>query len=336
MTTTSNKCSVAPTPDARLFVGNLSWAIDSDQLKEIFEEVSTVVSARVFMKPDGSSRGFGFVKMSTSEGALAAIERFNGTDLGGRPVAVHFAKPREDDGWRRDFRPRDSAAPRYLHILESDQGEQTERGYRAWQEFIDLSIWDPARLASLDKDQLLEIMGELYLRQQWGKPVASQLPTFEAFASAWKAAEPPSGPIDAELHMIAKDPDYVLTLKSKQFEEVTTKALRLQGFKADCVGRPNDKGIDIVAHWEHPSVDISIGVQCKRNRADRQIGSADVRLFSADLIFTKLDAGLFVTTSTFSSDARRAAKESLKRIKLLDRYQYHEWVAQTLKSNEKL
>jgi cold-inducible RNA-binding protein len=99
---------------SRLFVGNLSWSIDTDQLRETFEEVGTVVFARVMLKPDGKSRGFGFVEMSNPEEAQAAIERFDGTDLGGRPVAVNIAKPREDDGGqRREFRPRDDSAPRY-------------------------------------------------------------------------------------------------------------------------------------------------------------------------------------------------------------------------------
>jgi RNA recognition motif-containing protein len=78
----------------KLYVGNLSYSVDSTQLQELFAQVGTVDSANVIMDRDsGRSKGFGFVEMSQSNEADAAIEKFNGQDLGGRAMNVSEAKP---------------------------------------------------------------------------------------------------------------------------------------------------------------------------------------------------------------------------------------------------
>jgi len=88
----------------RLYVGNLPWSIDTESLKEMFQEVGEVTFAQVKYKPDGKSRGFGFVEMSTVEEAEAAIKKFDGMDLQGRTVTVNEAQPRpQQDGERRPY-----------------------------------------------------------------------------------------------------------------------------------------------------------------------------------------------------------------------------------------
>lgn len=78
----------------KLYVGNLSYTVDSNQLGDIFSEAGSVDSANVIMDRDsGRSKGFGFVEMADSAGADSAIQRFNGTDLGGRAMNVSEAKP---------------------------------------------------------------------------------------------------------------------------------------------------------------------------------------------------------------------------------------------------
>lgn len=78
----------------KLYVGNLSYTVDSAQLGELFAQVGTVSSSNVIMDRDsGRSKGFGFVEMSESSEAQAAIEKFNGTDFGGRALNVSEAKP---------------------------------------------------------------------------------------------------------------------------------------------------------------------------------------------------------------------------------------------------
>ncbi len=83
----------------KLYVGNLSFRTTGDDLREAFSQAGTVESASIIEdRETGRSRGFGFVEMSTPEEAAAAIEQFNGKDLGGRNLTVNEAKPRENRG----------------------------------------------------------------------------------------------------------------------------------------------------------------------------------------------------------------------------------------------
>ena len=83
----------------KLYVGNLSFRTTSEELREMFSQAGTVESANVIEdRETGRSRGFGFVEMATPEEAAAAIEQFNGKDLGGRNLTVNEAKPKTDRG----------------------------------------------------------------------------------------------------------------------------------------------------------------------------------------------------------------------------------------------
>ena len=86
----------------KLYVGNLSFRTTSDELREMFSQAGTVESASVIEdRETGRSRGFGFVEMATPEEAAAAIEQFNGKDLGGRNLTVNEARPKADRGGGR-------------------------------------------------------------------------------------------------------------------------------------------------------------------------------------------------------------------------------------------
>lgn len=65
-------------PSFRMYVGNLPWQVDNDQLMQLFSEHGEVVDARVvFDRETGRSRGFGFVTMSTEaelNNAIAALD----------------------------------------------------------------------------------------------------------------------------------------------------------------------------------------------------------------------------------------------------------------------
>jgi len=83
----------------KLYVGNLSFNTTSDELRDLFSQAGTVESANVVEDRDtGRSRGFGFVEMASREEGEAAIQQFNGKDLGGRALTVNEARPREDRG----------------------------------------------------------------------------------------------------------------------------------------------------------------------------------------------------------------------------------------------
>lgn len=83
----------------KLYVGNLSYDVDSSALEQMFAEFGTVQSAQVISDRDtGRSKGFGFVEMSSDAEAQAAIAGMSGKQMGGRPLTVNEAKPREDRG----------------------------------------------------------------------------------------------------------------------------------------------------------------------------------------------------------------------------------------------
>jgi RNA recognition motif-containing protein len=83
----------------KLYVGNLSFDTSNEDLQQLFAKAGTVESASIVEdRETGRSRGFGFVEMSTKEEGAAAIQQFNGKEMGGRALNVNEAKPREDRG----------------------------------------------------------------------------------------------------------------------------------------------------------------------------------------------------------------------------------------------
>jgi RNA recognition motif-containing protein len=81
----------------KLYVGNLAFQTTSEELQQLFAQAGTVESASVVEdRMTGRSRGFAFVEMSTKEEASAAIDQFNGKEVGGRALKVNEAKPREN------------------------------------------------------------------------------------------------------------------------------------------------------------------------------------------------------------------------------------------------
>jgi len=80
---------------ANIYVGNLAFETDSNQLERLFAEHGQVTKAQIIADRDtGKSRGFGFVEMTSSTDAQTAISQLNGRDLGGRQLTVNMAKPR--------------------------------------------------------------------------------------------------------------------------------------------------------------------------------------------------------------------------------------------------
>ena len=83
----------------KLYVGNLSFRVTSEDLQEYFGAAGAVESANVvFDRETGRSRGFGFVEMASDDDANNAIAQFNGTEYDGRNIVVNEARPREDRG----------------------------------------------------------------------------------------------------------------------------------------------------------------------------------------------------------------------------------------------
>lgn len=101
----------------RLYVAGFPYTLTEQELKDSFSKAGVVVSAKIINEREtGRSRGFGFVEMSTEEEAVAAIQMWNETNMGGRRLVVNAARPMEprqrqdrndggdgnDRGFRRD------------------------------------------------------------------------------------------------------------------------------------------------------------------------------------------------------------------------------------------
>ena len=83
----------------KLYVGNLSFRVSSDDLFEYFSQAGQVESANVVQdRETGRSRGFGFVEMASEDEATSAIAQFNGQEYDGRNMVVNEARPRENGG----------------------------------------------------------------------------------------------------------------------------------------------------------------------------------------------------------------------------------------------
>jgi cold-inducible RNA-binding protein len=78
-----------------LYVGNLSYRLTEDALREVFEEFGQVTSCTIIKdKMTGQSKGFGFLEMPEQSEAEAAIAGLNGRDVQGRKLNVNEARPR--------------------------------------------------------------------------------------------------------------------------------------------------------------------------------------------------------------------------------------------------
>jgi RNA recognition motif-containing protein len=87
-----------------IYISNLSFDVNDNDLRELFEEYGQVSSAKVITdKFSGKSRGFGFVEMANDEEGRKAIEELNQAEYDGKTINVSVAKPREDRPERKPF-----------------------------------------------------------------------------------------------------------------------------------------------------------------------------------------------------------------------------------------
>lgn len=81
----------------KLYVGNLPYTVNEDQLRALFTQVGEITSVTMITdRYTGESKGFGFVEMSTEDEAKEAIRRFHGYALDNRNLTVNEARPREE------------------------------------------------------------------------------------------------------------------------------------------------------------------------------------------------------------------------------------------------
>ena len=85
-----------------IYVGNLSYGITEDELKDVFAEYGEVSNVSIITdKYSGQSKGFGFVEMPTQSEAEEAIKSLDGSMVKGRNIKVNQARPRTERPQRR-------------------------------------------------------------------------------------------------------------------------------------------------------------------------------------------------------------------------------------------
>jgi RNA recognition motif-containing protein len=85
------------TENMNIYVSNLSFDVQDQDLREFFTPYGEVTSAKIINdRESGRSRGFGFVEMSDDEAAKKAIAELNDSSVDGRNIKVMEARPKED------------------------------------------------------------------------------------------------------------------------------------------------------------------------------------------------------------------------------------------------
>ncbi len=84
-----------------IYVGNLNYKVDENDLEDIFQDYGTVSSSRIITdKFSGKSKGFGFVTMENQDEAKKAISELNGAEFEERDMIVNEAKPKKTENSR--------------------------------------------------------------------------------------------------------------------------------------------------------------------------------------------------------------------------------------------
>lgn len=85
--------------ESKLYVGNLSYNVSEDDLRELFSQAGEIKEVTLIMDRDTRRpKGFGFVEYMTQADAEKAIQMFNEHELDGRRLTVNMARPREERG----------------------------------------------------------------------------------------------------------------------------------------------------------------------------------------------------------------------------------------------
>jgi RNA recognition motif-containing protein len=78
-----------------MYVGNLTFSVNEDDLKEVFAEFGEIESIKIIKdKFSGQSKGFGFVEMPSNSEADKAIKALNGSPMKGQAMKVNQANPK--------------------------------------------------------------------------------------------------------------------------------------------------------------------------------------------------------------------------------------------------
>jgi RNA recognition motif-containing protein len=111
-----------------IYVGNLSYEVTEEDLRETFEAFGEVTSVKIITdKHSGQSKGFGFVEMPEKGDGQSAINSLKDKDLKGRKLNVNEARPRSGSG-----RQGGRGAGGGRRSGRGQGGGHRDRGRRSW------------------------------------------------------------------------------------------------------------------------------------------------------------------------------------------------------------
>jgi GTPase SAR1 family protein len=172
---------------------------------------------------------------------------------------------------------------------------------------------------SVNREELLRVLdGNIYGAEDFPSVSKTELikvvqPTIVSAGAAMIAA-------------LKKQPDGILKLGSRQFEELVTELLRDMGWDVELTPATRDGGKDILAYLKTECGTFLCLVEAKRYRADRKIGVELVRTLYGTLCDYQANSAMMVTTSSFSRDARTLEKKHEFQLKLRDYTDVVGWI----------
>lgn len=114
---------------------------------------------------------------------------------------------------------------------------------------------------------------------------------------------------DALLVMLAKSPRFLYEISPRRFEEVIAELFRKEGFDVELTRATRDDGVDIIAISRRMNILHKMVVECKRYAPDNRVGISVVQRLLGVKAQTSANKAVVVTTSSFSRDAQRVARE---------------------------
>lgn len=112
----------------KLYVGNLNFDATEDQVRELFGSFGEVQEVKIVMdRFSGRSRGFAFVRMTTSDDAGKAKDSLNGQPFQGKALVIDWARTEQRDRPMGERRERTEFRPRREGGWGGDRGERRER-----------------------------------------------------------------------------------------------------------------------------------------------------------------------------------------------------------------
>lgn len=147
----------------------------------------------------------------------------------------------------------------------------------------------------------------------------------------------PKGIEEAMLTLFAALPTLLSEVHPLEFERVIGRILSARGYEVSTTNRSYDGGVDLIASQPQAENYTELVVQCKRYSPGRRVGVREVRELHGVLTQRANTTGaILVTTSAFTSEARRFASVVDKRLKLIDSTDLHSWLIEGAQALTKL